>query len=217
MLDLLRPRRDTVPLKAMSRKDSILNAAQRCFAQHGYAKTSLDDVAALAGLKAGSLYHYFSGKEALFADVIHREASEMLKHLRAVAEKQRSPKKQIIKYFRERLVYFKKLVNLHDVSVQVLIEVTPVVSRTYGEFLEREIDYLSELITAGVCRGVFAKCEARRVAAVMLAVQDALKLQAYHEVSGGLKGAVDYERIRQQVEHILTLVMKGLTCDRKGE
>lgn len=206
-----------MPSKTESRKDAILDAAQRCFAQHGYAKTSLEDVAKLAGLKAGSLYHYFAGKEALFDEVVDREATEMMKHLRAAAEQEHDPHKQICRYFRERLIYFKKLVNLLDVSVQVLIEVSPAVNRTYSRFLEEEVSYVSGLLSAGACQGVFAQCEARRVASSLLTVQDALKLKAYHDVSGGLKGAAEYERIGELVEHILNLIMKGLTCNRKSE
>lgn len=44
----------------------ILNVAEQQFAQHGFAKTSMREVAAQAGIAVGNLYHYFPGKDDLF-------------------------------------------------------------------------------------------------------------------------------------------------------
>lgn len=46
---------------------ALLTAASARFAQHGYAHTSLDDVAADAGTTKGAVYHHFKDKQALFA------------------------------------------------------------------------------------------------------------------------------------------------------
>jgi AcrR family transcriptional regulator len=47
-------------------RDSLLDAAARVFAERGYRATSVDDVAAAAGLSKGAVYWNFDGKEALF-------------------------------------------------------------------------------------------------------------------------------------------------------
>ena len=49
---------------------AILNAAARFFSNHGYASTSLRDIAKAAGMKAGSLYYHFSSKDEIVAAVI---------------------------------------------------------------------------------------------------------------------------------------------------
>lgn len=48
----------------------ILEAAGQLFAQKGYAKTSMREVAARAGVGVGNLYHYFSGKDELFCQLL---------------------------------------------------------------------------------------------------------------------------------------------------
>lgn len=53
-----------------SRRDSILEAARRLFAEKGYGTTSVATIAAECGLPVGSVYTYFSGKEAILASVI---------------------------------------------------------------------------------------------------------------------------------------------------
>lgn len=49
-----------------ARRDHILKAALRCFARRGYHLTTVDDIAAEAGVSKGAPYVYFESKEALF-------------------------------------------------------------------------------------------------------------------------------------------------------
>jgi AcrR family transcriptional regulator len=49
--------------------ETILRTAARLFAVNGYAETTLRDIAASAGLKAGSIYYHFASKEEIL-DVI---------------------------------------------------------------------------------------------------------------------------------------------------
>ena len=48
----------------------LINVATRLFAAHGYDGTSIEAVLAESGASRGSLYHHFSGKDALFWAVL---------------------------------------------------------------------------------------------------------------------------------------------------
>lgn len=48
------------------RRETILAAAKRVFSQHGYAATTVADVARAARLSYGTIYWYFESKEELF-------------------------------------------------------------------------------------------------------------------------------------------------------
>jgi AcrR family transcriptional regulator len=52
-----------------ARRRTILDAAQGCFLQFGYAKTSLDDIAKRANLSRPLLYRKFKNKEDIFGAV----------------------------------------------------------------------------------------------------------------------------------------------------
>jgi AcrR family transcriptional regulator len=48
----------------------ILAAARRLFAADGFEATSIDDIAAAAGVAKGAVYHHFASKEAVFLTVL---------------------------------------------------------------------------------------------------------------------------------------------------
>lgn len=55
-----------------ARRDEILQAALRCFAEKGYQRTSMADIIEESGLSAGAIYGHFAGKKELFAAVAAR-------------------------------------------------------------------------------------------------------------------------------------------------
>ena len=54
----------------------ILASAQQSFTEHGYQRTSLDDVAARAGFSKGAVYSNFGGKADLFTAVINQQTGD---------------------------------------------------------------------------------------------------------------------------------------------
>ena len=58
----------TAPAPAM--RGQILAAAARLFGQQGYANTTLRQIAQAAGIRAGSIYYHFEGKDEIAACVL---------------------------------------------------------------------------------------------------------------------------------------------------
>ena len=62
-------------------RTALLTAARELFGADGYAATSLDGIAARAGVTKGALYHHFRGKADLFQAVyeqVQREVSDQV-------------------------------------------------------------------------------------------------------------------------------------------
>jgi AcrR family transcriptional regulator len=66
--------------------ERILDAAERLFAERGYAGATLRDVASQVGLRTPSLYNHFPNKESLYAAVLERGISPVLDVLSEVVE-----------------------------------------------------------------------------------------------------------------------------------
>lgn len=71
---------------APTRRDELLDVAQRLFARHGYDNTSVDQITAELGVSKGAFYHYFDSREDLvealacrFARVTAKQADELLR------------------------------------------------------------------------------------------------------------------------------------------
>jgi AcrR family transcriptional regulator len=59
------------------KRDSILDAAQAVFAERGYHRTTIKDVAARADVADGTLYNYFENKDALLSALFERFQVEL--------------------------------------------------------------------------------------------------------------------------------------------
>jgi AcrR family transcriptional regulator len=53
------------------KRQAILGAAFDAFGEHGYRKTTIKDIAVIAGIAPGSVYTYFDDKEDLFRNTVH--------------------------------------------------------------------------------------------------------------------------------------------------
>lgn len=60
---------DPAKSRANNRREAVLDAAAALFRRQGYAATTMRDIAADAGMLAGSLYYHFSAKSALLLAV----------------------------------------------------------------------------------------------------------------------------------------------------
>jgi len=59
-----------VQVEEQTGRDRVLGAAAELFVAQGYNGTTLRQIAAAAGIKAGSVYHHFDSKESLFVAVL---------------------------------------------------------------------------------------------------------------------------------------------------
>lgn len=63
------PARPAVEADA-GKRERILNEAAKLFRQHGYAVTTLRQIADATGMMAGSIYYHFSSKEEILVEVL---------------------------------------------------------------------------------------------------------------------------------------------------
>lgn len=64
-------------LPRAERREAILEAAARAFARSGYAGTSMEDLAAAAGVTKLILYRHFDSKEELYRAVLQRVSDRL--------------------------------------------------------------------------------------------------------------------------------------------
>lgn len=121
----------TKPRKHGTTRESLLTAGLQLFGEKGFDGVSVKDLESAAGLTPGrgSFYRHFESKEALLADIVHREV-EKLRQLRELQQRGISGslgdrRAELIVDFRMRLIV---LAQLKDFIL--------LLGREYGRFPE---------------------------------------------------------------------------------
>ncbi len=71
-----RPRR--VRMTGAERREQLLDIGRTLFAERGFEGTSVEEIAAKAGVSKPVVYEHFGGKEGLYAVVVDREMRQLL-------------------------------------------------------------------------------------------------------------------------------------------
>ena len=72
--------------RAVERRELLLRAATRVFAERGFGRAGMDDVARAAETSKGGLYFHFPTKQALLAAVVSRAGVLLQRRVRAAME-----------------------------------------------------------------------------------------------------------------------------------
>ena len=75
------PRRVRVRMTGKERRQQLLDVGRTLFAERGFEATSIEEVAARAGVSKPVVYEHFGGKEGLYAVVVDRETQLLLDRL----------------------------------------------------------------------------------------------------------------------------------------
>jgi AcrR family transcriptional regulator len=69
--------RRTQAERSATTRAALLSAARQLFAEHGFVATGREQIAELAGVSRGALYHHFGSKERLFRAVVEELEVEL--------------------------------------------------------------------------------------------------------------------------------------------
>jgi AcrR family transcriptional regulator len=68
-------------MTGQARREQLLDVGRALFAEKGFEATSIEEIAARAGVSKPVVYEHFGGKEGLYAVVVDREMSDLLDRL----------------------------------------------------------------------------------------------------------------------------------------
>jgi AcrR family transcriptional regulator len=141
--------------RSTARREAILRAALEEFSAHGFEAARLEDVARRAGIAKGTIYLYFSDKEALFQELVRSEMLPVVGTLEQAAHLD-APIRTIAEQFIE--LFVREVVETHrkDVMRLVLSEGTrfpKLAEFYYREVLARALVAVRGLMQRAVARG----------------------------------------------------------------
>jgi AcrR family transcriptional regulator len=180
-----------------ARRERILDAAERCIVRAGFHRTTMQDVAAEAGMSPGNLYRYFRSKEMIVAGLAERDRAQMASELTALEDADdfvqafaRLGRKHFEEEPRERAV----------LCLQIWAEAmrNPAFATLTGDFERELVARIAQLLRAAQQRGVVSTAsDPDAIARVIAAFADGLFVRR--------AVAPDFDP-KREVDHIMRVI-----------
>ena len=133
----------TTRLPAELRRRQILDVACGVFADRGFHATSMDDIAAAAGVTKPVLYQHFSSKRALFVDLLGDLGQRLLDELNTATGAAHTGRERVEEGF---AAYF-RFVTGNEAAFRVLFGASARNDPEFAEVIERLLDDVARVIS----------------------------------------------------------------------
>lgn len=187
--------------------DSILDAARAVFSRDGYSASSVDEVAAEAGIAKGTVYLYFKSKEDLYLAALLRDLRAFSAEARARMDRAPGLREKIEAFLQVRLEYCKAhrdFLRIYLTENSSMCVMSPI-----GREMRRlQRDNMRHL--ASVIEQALHNREIRPVPAAALAAK--LFDMARGLVERQLLGWKEFQ-VRNEAAFVTDLLWRGLQCD----
>ena len=131
------------------RRERLIEAARRVFAEHGFEKASMDDIASAAGAGKPTLYRYFASKDALYEAVFVDALDSLEEHLSA-AERSAGDPEQALRAMIGALV---PLFREHVATLRTLSDAAGAADRSRRRILRQRAGDIEARLAVVLARG----------------------------------------------------------------
>lgn len=161
--------------KPHSKRDTILDRAFDCFQRSGYKKTSMEDVAAAAGVSRAAIYLHFPNKHDLALAMIEHNADRVHEELKRIARTEVSADKRLARILQHRVLQRVDRCNKAAGSLDDLLAAIRQPFLHLREQINRvEAELIAEVLIEGRLAGEFAFDDAFRTAESMVLATNTL-------------------------------------------
>jgi AcrR family transcriptional regulator len=189
----------------ISKRETIVDSALRLILRKGYDGTTVDDVAALAGVSKGLVSYHFTKKELLFRAVLERILSRLEADLEAVHLADLPARERLRLYFRNLFDSEERTRAYYTVLVDFLAQAPREDSvREYTQVIYRTIlSYVQSTIDDGIKAGEFRAADSRLAASHIVALTEGFIFQWLYNPAGITLQQAFYESEAFVEEHLV--------------
>jgi AcrR family transcriptional regulator len=146
------------PKKSELRREAILKHALTLFDTHGFANTSLDDIARETGVKREAIYYYFKDRAEILLCIIRPQTHSLVGGLQAVVNSDANCTTKLYDAIRNHLQCFDRnclemTISLRDVYLDDAKEVRREMDKIWRQYESM----WTQIVAAGQASGEFAE------------------------------------------------------------
>lgn len=153
-------------------REGIIQAAARIFSEKGYHATSMQDIAEAVNLQKASLYHHFSSKQEILAEILDEALDLINSRLELVLSQATSPDEKL----RQAMIsYFQTIAENQNLSAVLLLEMRsldPELKTRQTSRREKFESLWKDLIVEGRQQGVFSDVDPSLTGRAILGVMN---------------------------------------------
>jgi AcrR family transcriptional regulator len=188
---------------SINRKQLILEAATKSFAQFGYKATTMDQVSRLANVGKGTIYTFYKNKEELFSEILDGVLLDMKEAAEDAFDSQ-LPFFENVHRAIYRILEFRKT---HQLTIKIFQESnemgTPMVKEGVQKVEAMVLNYIKQKIIVAIDKKEIQPCDPELTAFILLKLYVSLIFdwEQSHE-------PLDKEKIAKVLEQY---ILKGLS------
>lgn len=191
----------------------IIEASQKRFGLFGLEKTSMREIADDLKLSKASLYYYFPDKESLYRAVVEKEQTEFIVKISERIFSIHEPEQLLLEYANARLSYFRTLLNLSRLRLEIYSGLKPGFMEMIQVFKDKEKEIIKMIFEKGISNGKFFIADTEQTALLYLDLLKGLRVALINEKKTLFIEQDEYELLYEKTIAFTNIFIKGLKCN----
>ncbi len=189
------------------RRQEILRAALRAFAEKGYDKTTVEDIVRISDLSKGTLYWYFENKQAIFSALIQMVFGEIWRafEVMLVQTADEAPPERVRHLLTAFMPVMDESINWVGLYADFFNQAwrNPTLRAEFHNQYKRYIEVLEPVVRQGIDEGYFRAVDPRLTAQMLVGALDGYWFQQILELGAA----------QPVLAHYAETIVRGLMKD----
>lgn len=151
---------------------------------------------------------HLKNKEQLFLGVMLQVAKAGMAKLMDKTKKIKTPEKQLIYFFTERMDLYLQLVRLNSLTKESLLQLQSMFDGIYQPEKEKEIDFINDVVRQLLPNSSIRQC--KEYTRIMFSIVDALKHEGVFIGKLLENNTTEKDTVRKQITSSVQLIVNGL-------
>ncbi len=195
------------------KREEIKKAGIRSFAAYGYYKTTLEDIAAMLGMKKNSLYYYFESKDALFLEIIQDTIASHTEKEKQILSETIPAAQKLLEFVTCFITFIKSITTDYAIKLASFIEINKVICNSFPEFTDHHKESIQAILDEGIANKEFKAHDSAQLAHDIAHLIPAIYNYHYMNSDVNFVSEIDFDPIAEEITRILHYITSGIRSD----